>query len=103
MEESAYLKEAEIARLEGEIRWALGASLEEVEVHMQSAIHVAQRQSAKSFELRAATSLACLWHRVGKSSEARRILVPAYEWFTEGLDTHDLRAAKALITELAAA
>ena len=53
-----HMWEAELARLEGEIRWALGASLEEVEAHMQSAIHIAQRQSAKSFELRAAMSLA---------------------------------------------
>ncbi len=58
-------------------------------------------QSAKSFEFRAATSLARLWQQQGKHDEARALLAPVYDWFTEGFDTKDLRDAKALLEELA--
>jgi predicted ATPase len=52
------------------------------------------------WELRAATSLARLWHEQGKRSEARALLAPTYGWFIEGFDTPDLREAKALLDEL---
>ena len=52
------------------------------------------------FELRAATSLARLWRKQGKRSEARALLAPVYGWFTEGFDTRDLVEAKALLDEL---
>jgi hypothetical protein len=55
---------------------------------------------AKTFELRAATSLARLWQRQGKRDAARDLLAPVYEWFTEGFDTRDLQDAKALLEEL---
>ena len=55
---------------------------------------------AKSWELRAATSLARLWQCQGKQAEARELLAPVYDWFTEGFDTKDLRDAKALLEEL---
>ena len=58
-------------------------------------------KQAKSWELRAATSLARLWRDQGKVSEARELLAPVYGWFTEGFDTHDLKEAKALLEELA--
>ncbi len=61
---------------------------------------MARTQQAKSWELRAATSLARLWHRQGKKEPARQLLGDIYGWFTEGFDTHDLRAAKALLEEL---
>jgi predicted ATPase len=61
---------------------------------------VARRQNAKSFELRAAMSLARLWRDQGKVSEARELLAPVYGWFTEGFDTRDLKEAKALLEEL---
>ena len=61
---------------------------------------VARSQSAKSWELRAATSLARLWHSQGKTTEARDLLAPVYGWFTEGFDTADLKEAKALLDEL---
>jgi predicted ATPase len=63
-----------------------------------------QRQAAKSFELRAATSLARLWQRQGKTQRAKRdaareLLAPVYAWFSEGFDTRDLIEAKALLEE----
>jgi predicted ATPase len=61
---------------------------------------VARRQKAKSWELRATTSLARLWQRQGKREEARLILAQIYNWFTEGFDTADLKEAKALLEEL---
>ena len=64
------------------------------------AIIIAQSQSAKSWELRAATSLARLWQSQGKRDEARETLEPVYSWFTEGFDTADLIDAKALLNEL---
>jgi predicted ATPase len=63
-------------------------------------ISIAQNQSAKSWELRAATSLARLWQSQGKRDEARELLLPVYLWFTEGFDTADLIDAKALLDEL---
>jgi predicted ATPase len=64
------------------------------------ALDIARSQQAKSFELRAATSLARLWQRQGKRDAARDLLAPVYEWFTEGFDTRDLVEAKALLAEL---
>jgi predicted ATPase len=73
----------------------------EAEACFQQAITIAQSQQAKSFELRAATSLARLWQQQGKRQEAHALLAPVYEWFTEGFDTADLKDAKALLDELA--
>jgi predicted ATPase len=63
---------------------------------------VAQQQSAKYWELRAATSLARLWRDQDKVQQARELLAPIYGWFTEGFDTRDLKEAKALLEDLAA-
>jgi predicted ATPase len=68
------------------------------EASFREAISVAQHQSAKTWELRAAMSMARLWH--GKRHEARDLLAPVYGWFTEGFDTLDLKEAKALLIEL---
>ena len=65
------------------------------------AIAIARAQKAKSWELRAATSLARLWRDQGKRQEARDLLGPIYGWFTEGFNTLDLKEAKALLNELA--
>ena len=62
---------------------------------------IAQNQQAKSFEFRAATSLARLWQQQGKRQEAHDLLAPVYDWFTEGFDTADLQEAKALLDALA--
>ena len=73
---------------------------EEAEGHFLKAIEIAQKQEAKSWELRAATSLARLWQQQGKKQEALDLLAPVYNWFTEGFDTADLKDAKALLEEL---
>jgi predicted ATPase len=70
------------------------------EASFREALEVARRQSATSWELRAATSLARLWQRQGKRDAARELLAPVYNWFTEGFDTQDLKGAKALLEAL---
>jgi predicted ATPase len=72
----------------------------EAEHCFQQALVVAQTQQAKSWELRAATSLARLWQQQGKSQEAHDLLAPVYHWFTEGFDTADLKDARALLDAL---
>ena len=72
----------------------------EAETCFHKAIEIAQRQSAKSLELRAATSLACLWQQQGKKAEAHDLLSEIYNWFTEGFDTKDLQEAQTLLEEL---
>jgi predicted ATPase len=69
--------------------------------YFDSALAIARRQQAKSWELRAAMSLARLWRDQGKVQQARELLAPVYGWFTEGFDTRDLKEAKALLVELA--
>jgi predicted ATPase len=69
--------------------------------HFERALVVARKQQAKSLELRATTSIARLWRDEGKVQEAWQILVPIYRWFTEGLDTRDLKDAKVLLDSLA--
>ena len=71
------------------------------EVSLSRAVAVARHQQAKSWELRAAMSLARLWRDRDKMVEARGLLAPVYGWFTEGFDTRDLKEAKALLDELA--
>ena len=95
--------EAEVYRVNGEI--ALMSPEQDVpqaETHFQRALAVARQQQAKSWELRAAMSLARLWRDQGKVQQARELLAPVYGWFTEGFDTRDLKEAKALLEELAA-
>jgi predicted ATPase len=72
------------------------------EAHFEHALAVAREQRAKSWELRAAMSMARLWRDQGKRDEARELLAPVCGWFTEGFDTIDLKEAKALLDELAA-
>jgi len=73
----------------------------QAEVCFQQALAVARRQQAKSWELRAATSLARLWQQQGKRAEAHALLAPVYGWFTEGFETADLQDARALLEALA--
>ena len=90
--------EAEIDRLRGVLLLRqTGTSQAEAGTWLQRALDVARRQQAKSLELRAAMSLARLWQRQGKRGEARELLAPVYDWFTEGFDTADLQEAKALL------
>ena len=94
--------EAEINRVAGEIAMMLPQlNPVEAEAYFEQAFTVARRQQAKSWELRAAISLARLWRDQGKREEARELLAPVYGWFTEGFDTRDLKEAKALLDALA--
>jgi len=93
--------EAEIYRLRGVLllRHSMTAQTE-AETWFRRALDVAGRQQAKSLELRAATSIARLWHDQRKYAEARAPLAPVYGWFTEGFDTSDLKEARNLLDEL---
>jgi class 3 adenylate cyclase len=91
--------EAELHRLEGVSLFGLNR-LEEGQAALEEALRVARRQRAKSYELRAATSLARLWGEQGRRAQARDLLAPIYGWFTEGFDTADLKEAKALLDQL---
>jgi class 3 adenylate cyclase/predicted ATPase len=94
--------EAEVNRIAGEI--ALKSPERDgakAQAYFDRALTVACQQQAKSWELRAAMSMARLWRDQPKRAEARELLAPVYGWFTEGFDTHDLKEAKALLDELA--
>ena len=70
------------------------------EGYFEHALAVAREQQAKSWELRAAMSMARLWRDQGKRQQAHDLLAPVYGWFTEGFDTLDLKEARALLSEL---
>ncbi len=94
--------EAEVNRIAGEI--ALKSPQQDTakaEAYFERALEVARQQQAKSWELRAAMSMARLWRKQGKPQQARELLAPVYGWFTEGFDTLDLKEAKARLAELA--
>jgi predicted ATPase len=94
--------EAEVHRVQGALVLAQAADQYALaETCFQHALGIARRQQAKSWELRAATSLARLWQHQGKRQEAHNLLAPVYGWFTEGFDTADLQEAKTLLDALA--
>jgi predicted ATPase len=94
--------EAEVNRIAGEIALlSLEPDVLNAEMYFGRALAVAREQQAKSWELRAAMSLARLWRDQGKRQQARGLLASVYGWFTEGFDTLDLKEAKALLEELA--
>jgi predicted ATPase len=92
--------EAELYRLEG-IALSGVNRLAEAQTAIEEAIRVARGQKAKSYELRAVTSLARLWGEQGRRAQASDLLAPVYSWFTEGFGTADLQEAKALLDNLA--
>jgi predicted ATPase len=95
--------EAELHRLKGLLLLEqLAPDERQAEICFQQALDVARGQQAKSWELRAAMSMAQLWRDQGKRDEARDLLAPVYGWFTEGFDTRDLKEAKTLLDELVA-
>ena len=96
-----HVLDAELQRVKGEIL-LMQPQLEQAEAErcFRDAIMIAQRQSAKSWELRATTSLARLLQTQGKTERARHMLADIYNWFTEGFDTADLKEAKALLEQL---
>jgi predicted ATPase len=96
------LYEAEVHRMAGEIAViSPGRDAAKAEAYFHRALAVARAQQAKSFELRAAMSMARLWRDQGKRNEARDLLAPVYGWFTEGFDTLGLKQAQTLLDELA--
>jgi class 3 adenylate cyclase/predicted ATPase len=94
--------EAELYRLKGELLLLQTPPDEhQAEACFRRALDIARRQQAKSWELRTAMSLSQLWQHQRKRQEARQLLAPIYDWFTEGFDTADLQEAKALLDRLA--
>ena len=93
--------EAELRRLNGEILLT-GSDPQpaEAEACLRQALDVARSQEAKLWELRTAVTLARLWQTQSKTQDAHDLLAPVYDWFTEGFDTSDVKAAKALLGEL---
>ena len=95
--------EPEVHRTAGEIALlSPERDVAKAEEYFERALAVARQQQAKSWELRAAMSLARLWRDQGKVQQARELLAPVYGWFTEGFDTSDLKEARALLEELGA-
>jgi predicted ATPase len=93
--------EAEVYRIAGEVTLKSPAPVtEKAEKYFDRALAVARQQQTKSWELRAAMSMARLWRDQGKVQQARELLAPVYGWFTEGFDTRDLKEAKALLEKL---
>ena len=93
--------EAEIKRMAGEIALLLpDPDATKAEEYFEHALAVARQQQAKSWELRAAVSMARLWSDQGKRQQAHDLLAPVYGWFTEGFDTLDLKQAKVLLEKL---
>jgi predicted ATPase len=95
--------EAEIYRVEGELLLRHGGpdGAARAEACFRQALEIAEAQCAKSWELRAAMSLARLWRDQGKRTQGRDLLAPVHGWFTEGFDTADLKDAWTLLDELA--
>ena len=93
---------AELLRIKGELVLLEGTTdaAARAEDHFRQAVDWARRQGALSWELRAATSLAQMWHNQDRSKKARELLSAVYDRFTEGLETADLRTAKALLGSL---
>jgi len=95
--------EADIHRIAGEIALlAPEPDAAKAAAYFERALAVAREQQAKSWEMRAAMSMARLWRDQGKRQQARDLLAPVYSWFTEGFDTPDLKEARALLDALAA-
>jgi predicted ATPase len=93
--------EADIHRIAGEITLlSQRPSAANAEAYFERALSVARAQQAKSWELRAAMSMARMWRDQGKPQQARDLLAPVYNSFTEGFDTLDLKEAKALLEML---
>jgi predicted ATPase len=94
--------EAEVHRTAGEIALMPPAlDTTKAQTYFERALEIAREQQARSWELRAATSLARLWRDQGRRADANDLLAPIYCGFTEGLDTFDLMEAEALLHELA--
>jgi predicted ATPase/class 3 adenylate cyclase len=95
--------EAEVIRVAGEVTLlSPEQDAAKAEAYFGRALSVARQQQAKSWELRAAMSMARLWRDQGKRQQAHDLLASVYDWFTEGFDTLDLKEAKTLLEQLKA-
>ena len=92
--------DAELNRIRGELLCLLERPPTEIEACFRRAMDIANDQGARAWNLRAATSLARFWAPKGKATEARKLLAPIYDGFTEGFDIADLKDANALLDEL---
>jgi predicted ATPase len=97
---SEHMWAAELQRVAGELRYLQGEPATLVEPHFERALSIAREQGAKSFELRAASSLARIWRDQGRRDEARHLLAPIYGWFNERFDTRDLAEAGILLADI---
>jgi predicted ATPase len=95
-----HIWDAELHRLHGVVLLA-DNKIAEGQVSLEEALRVARGQQVKAYEVRTATCLARLWGEQGRRYEARDLLAPIYDWFTEGFDAPDLKDARALLDELA--
>jgi predicted ATPase len=92
--------QAEVHRMAGEITLLSREGPAKAEGYFERALAIARAQATKSWELRAAISMARLWRDQDKRREARELLSPVHGWFTEGFETRDLKEAKGLLDEL---
>jgi predicted ATPase len=90
---------AEVLRLKGWVLMRQGRHTE-AEAQLRASIECARQQQARSWELRSSKTLAELLIECGQRDAARQLLAPIYDWFTEGFDTHDLKAARALLEDI---
>jgi predicted ATPase len=90
----------ELLRIKGEVLLQRKPNAIDAEDHFLRSLAWARRQGALSWELRSATSLARLWRDQARTKEAHELLAPVYHRFTEGFDTVDVKAAKALVESL---
>jgi predicted ATPase len=95
-----HMWEGEVTRIKGELMRVQGRSASEIEACLARAMEITRAQGAKSLELRAARSLARLWCDRGRRRDACALLAPLFSWFTEGFESADLKATKALLDEL---
>lgn len=98
-ETGTHIHTAELLRIRGLTLQKLGRPDSLIEESFTQAVERSRKQSAKTYELRAASELARLWKMQGKTKEGYDLLKGIYDWFTEGFDSIDLREAKALLSE----
>jgi hypothetical protein len=96
----SHAKTSELFRIKGLTLQSIGKPDERVEENLNHALELSRKQSAKTYELRAAMDLAGLWHKAGRSGEAYDLLKGVYDWFAEGHDSVDLIKARERLDEL---
>ena len=95
-----HIQTSELYRIKGLVLLAQGTAEDQVEQYLAKALEISKKQSAKTYELRAAKELGQLWHKQGKAKPAYNLLSEVYNWFTEGHNSVDLMEARAVLDEL---